>query len=217
MPRQKKIPPQPLSPDRIEETALALIEDAGLAAFSLRALAARLNCQAMSLYHYYPSKEHLIDALVDRLIGRLTVLSRGLAPWRRHAERSAREWRALALDHPNFFALLAQHRLNTPAALRWLDGALAFFTGLGLSAEDGTRIFRAFGYYLSGAGLDETAGYSRGPGTVAPLPAEILERDFPSVAAAAPFFRPDGFEKTFELGLRIILDGIDAMIAKRRR
>ncbi len=48
---------------------LELIEADGLEAFSTRKLAAKLGCEAMSIYHYFPSKAHLMDALLDRLVG----------------------------------------------------------------------------------------------------------------------------------------------------
>ena len=52
-----------LSGERIATEAMALVDEGGIDALSFRTLAARLRCQAMSLYHYYPSKQHLIDAL----------------------------------------------------------------------------------------------------------------------------------------------------------
>ena len=61
-------------------------------------------------------------------------------------------------------------------------------------------MFRAIGYYLAGAVLDETAGYSRGPSTVAPVPEEVVERDYPHVAASAAFFAPQAREVTFLAG-----------------
>jgi AcrR family transcriptional regulator len=201
---------EPLSAERIERAALDLIEAEGLAAFSTRKLAATLHCEAMSIYHYFPSKGHLMDALVDRVIGEeLTVLSPGTRPWREAIELSAREWRGMALRRPNFFGYLAMHRLNTPTALRWLNGALATFNDLGAGEEIAARMFRALGYYLSGAMLDETAGYSRGPSTVEPVPDEVLAGRYPVVVKAGQWFAPEQREKTFWDGLRLFLDGLE--------
>jgi AcrR family transcriptional regulator len=201
---------EPLSAERIERAALELIEAEGMAAFSTRKLASRLGCEAMSIYHYFPSKGHLMDALVDRVVGEeLTVLVPGKRPWRQAVESSAREWREMALRRPNFFGYLALHRLNTPTALRWLNGALATFGDLGIGNEAAARMFRAFGYYLSGAMLDETAGYSRGPSTVEPVPDEIMAERYPVVVSAGRWFAPDQREKTFWEGLRLLLDGLE--------
>src|SRR5882757_10207282 len=87
---------QPLSRERIELAALELIEAEGLAAFSTRKLAAKLGYEAMSIYHYFPGKGHLMDALVNRVVlDELTVLTPG--GWRAQLEKAAWEWRAMAL------------------------------------------------------------------------------------------------------------------------
>lgn len=200
---------EPLSAERIERAALELIEAEGIAAFSTRKLAGQLGCEAMSIYHYFPSKGHLMDALVDRVMGGLTVLVPGERPWREAVEVSSLEWREMALKRPSFFGYLALHRLNTPTTLRWLNGALAIFGDLGVGEETATRMFRAFGYYLNGAMLDETAGYSRGPSTVEPVPDEVMAERYPAVVRAGRWFAPDEREKTFREGLRVFLDGLE--------
>lgn len=208
---------KPLSRERIELAALALIEQEGLESFSTRKLAGELHCEAMSIYHYFPSKGHLLDALVDRVMGEeLTVLAANGEDWRRRIEAAGREWRALALKHPHFFSYLAMHRLNTPKALAWLNGILGVLNSIGLSEEVAVRSFRAVGYYLMGALLDETAGYSRGPSTVDPVPDQVMIASFPYVVAAGKWFRPQQWEGTFELGLASLLDGIERKLAIRR-
>jgi AcrR family transcriptional regulator len=206
----------PLSKERIERAALELIEAEGFAAFSTRKLAAKLGYEAMSIYHYFPSKGHLMDALVDRIVvGELSVLDPGAAPWRDQIETSAREWREMALRHPAFFAgVLALHRLNTPTALRWLNGVIGVLTHTGLPQETAVRMFRAIGYYLNGGMLDETAGYSRGVSTVEPVPDDVMTRDYPEVVAAARWFAEPERKKTFELGFRILLDGIERELSQ---
>jgi len=55
----------PLSRQRIVATAMALVEEHGLPALTFRRLGKALGCEAMSVYHYFPSKRHLLDALVE--------------------------------------------------------------------------------------------------------------------------------------------------------
>jgi hypothetical protein len=76
----------------------------------------------------------------------------------------------------------------------------------GLSHEDSVRMFRAIGYYLMGAGLDETAGYARGPSTVEPVPDFVMRERFPNVVAAGQYFSPDQFEPTFRMGWDLFLE-----------
>lgn len=212
-----KVEKQPLSNERIELAALELIEAEGMAAFSTRKLAAQLGYEAMSIYHYFPSKGHLMDALVNRIVAReLTVPVPGRAPWRTQLEQSAWEWRAMALKHPALFPFLANHRFNTPTALRWLEGVIGVMTHSGLAHEPAIRLFRAVGYYINGAMLDETAGYTRGPSTVEPVPADVMERDYPEVVAAGRWFAEAERQKTFGIGLKLLLDGIEQEISRAR-
>jgi AcrR family transcriptional regulator len=203
---------EPLSAERIEIAALELIEAQGLASFSLRKLAARLGCEAMSIYHYFPSKGHLMDALVDRVVAEFPPLPDDRLPWRERLRQVARNWRRVFVSRPNFFIFMATHRLNTPAALRMLDRLIGMFGEGGMDREAAVRLFRAIGYYLMGAGLDETAGYARGPSTVKPLPDDVMKRDFPNVHAAAPYFRPSEWDRTFELGLDLMLRGVAQLV-----
>src|SRR3569623_1480289 len=99
---------EPLSSERIELAALALIETEKMAAFSTRKLAAKLGYEAMSIYHYFPSKGHLMDALVNRIVAtELTVIAPSEGQWRGQQERTARERRAMDLGRPGLYPDLA--------------------------------------------------------------------------------------------------------------
>lgn len=210
----------PLSRERIETVAAGMIEEEGLEAFSFRKLAALLGCEAMSIYHYFPSKAHLFDALLDRLLAGARIPPADL-PWRERLREMCRGYRDLALRNPQFFRFAVLHRMNTAAGLGYLEGLLRIFHDAGFDTEASARLFRAVGYYVSGAALDEAAGYARGPSAAEPVPPEAAERDYPLITAVNPYFRQDERETTFELGLDILLDGIARMhratvTAKRR-
>ncbi len=205
----KKKVREPLSHERIVTAAFALADRRGLATFSTRLLAEELGCEAMSIYHYFPSKAHLFDAMVDRCMAEIPVPPSD-DDWIERLRRMAFGYRAMALRHPGFYPLLAVHRLNTRAALGLLDRVLKVFEAGGLSTETRSRQFRIFGYYLTGACLDETAGYARGPSAAEPVPGDEFVRDFPSIAAVGPYFKPEHHLPTFEAGLEVVLDGIRA-------
>ena len=200
---------EPLSHERIVAAAFALIDRRGLAAFSTRQQAEELGCEAMSIYHYFPSKAHLFDAMIDRCVAEIAVPPSD-DDWIERLRRIAYSYRTMALKHPGFYPLLAVHRLNTRAALGLLDRVLKVFEAGGLSVAERSRQFRIFGYYLTGACLDETAGYAKGPSAAEPVPGEEFVRDFPSIAAVGPYFKPEYHRPTFEAGLEILLDGIRA-------
>jgi AcrR family transcriptional regulator len=208
-------PREKLSKGRIEETAAALIERDGLENFSTRKLAGELGCEAMSIYHYFPSRAHLMDALVDRALGSMVMPPADLS-WREKVRRVAYEYRAMAHRSPRFFQFMVLHRLNTPTGLGVLNRIIAIFRDGGFDLEQSARFFRVLGYYLSGAALDETSGYAKGPSAAEPVADEVAARDYPDIAAINPYFKPAHHEATFALGLDMLLEGMAAAAPKAR-
>ena len=202
-------PAVPLTGERIVRAAMALIDREGLDQLSFRRLAADLGCEAMSIYHHIPSKAHLMDALVDIMLAEIAVPAAGEKPdWLERMRLTAHSFRAMALKHPNFFSYFAVHRLNTLRGVTFIDAVIGILRTAGFPDGEAARYFREIGYYLMGAALDETAGYARGPSAVEPVSGEVIAASFPNLNAAAPFFQPTHFQKTFETGLEILLDGI---------
>lgn len=198
----------PLSTDRIEEAALELIERDGLEGFSTRKLAAELGCEAMSIYHYYPSKAHLFDALFDRIIGGLPPDNPALS-LRQRLEVAVLAYREMAHRYPRFFPFIALHRHNTRTGLAWLEGTLAIFRDAGLDDERAGRFFRVVSYYVVGGALDETSGYANAQGAVDPVPDDEAGETYPLVTAVNRYFKPEAHEATFRLGLDALLDRVE--------
>jgi len=207
---------EPLSRERIEIAALQLIERDGLDGFSIRKLAAELGCEAMSIYHHFPSKAHIMDALLDRVVSEMAIPSPNL-PWQERLRRFAWEYRAMALRYPKFFQFAALHRMNTATALRVIDAAVAVFRDAGFDLEMSARLFRVWGYYVAGGSLDEAGGYAKGPSAVEPVADDVAARDYPEITAVNPFFKPQHHEAIFALGLDILIEGAERELKSARR
>jgi hypothetical protein len=96
---------------------------------------------------------------------------------------------------------------STPLRRR-LNGIIGILGEAGFSDRDAARYFREIGYYLTGAALDETAGYAKGPSAAEPVSNETIAANFPHLAAAAACFQPEHFQVTFETGLEMLLEGV---------
>lgn len=197
-----------LSRESILQAALALVADDGLAAFSTRRLGERLGCEAMSIYHHYPSKHHLLDAMVDHVIGSIEAPPSELPPLER-LRRAMAAYRAAAHRHPALFPLVAVHRLNTPTGVRFIEAMLGLVLAVVPDAERAARHFRVLGYYLAGAALDETSGYARGPSAAEPVEAAFIARECPHLVAAAPYFQQGQWDATFALGVDALLAALE--------
>ena len=106
-----------LSRERIAAAAMALVDREGLAALSTRRLGDELGCEAMSIYHHFPNKAHMMDALVDLMLAQARIPAADEGEWLERLRQAAHNFRAMALLHPKFFPFFAVHRLNTPSGV----------------------------------------------------------------------------------------------------
>lgn len=200
---------EPLSAERIAAEAMALVDEAGLDALSFRALGKRLGCEAMSLYHYYPSKQHLIDALVNICLAETEVPPPGPSP-RARIRQFCLNYRQTILRHPAFAPVLTTHRLNHREGLAMLDACIGMFESDRLDDQRKATLFRILSYYLTGAVIDEALGYAKGPSAADPVPFEEARRDFPGIMGVGAFFGREHHLRYFETGLDLILNWIEA-------
>ena len=202
-----RTPRTPLHRDRIESEALALIEEQGLDAFTTRKLGERLGCEAMSVYYHFPSKAHLLDALVDRLLAALPIPPTDHAPATR-LRAMVQGWRTMAGQYPRFYLWMAMHRWNSAIGVGFMAEVLDCFHAAGLDTQGAARGFRALGYYVLGGTLDETSGYAQGPSSMNPMDDAQIQASYPQVHAASRYFVPVEYDRTFELGLGVLLQGL---------
>jgi AcrR family transcriptional regulator len=110
----------------ILDQALALVDERGLAAMSMRAVAERVGLTSMALYPYVGGKDALLDGLVDLLTLELgSNVGEDLTDidWRRRLVALGRAVRSLAYAHPSAFPLLL-NRDVAGASASWLVAAL---------------------------------------------------------------------------------------------
>ncbi len=191
----------------ILQAALELVAQDGLAQLSTRRLGERLGCQAMSIYHHYPNKHHLLDAMVDHVVAAIASPPPELPPLER-LRFGMYAFRAAAHQHPALFPLVATHRLNTPTGVRFIERMLQLVRAVVPDAELAARHFRVLGYFLVGAALDETAGYARGPSAAEPVDDAFMAREAPAVIQAGRWFQPNQWDATFELGVQTLLNAM---------
>ena len=203
---RKKASPA-LTHARIRREALRLIDAEGIEPFSTRKLGAALGCEAMAIYWYYPSKEALLDAVVDELMSEIGAGS--ASDWVEALREVARAYRGLARKHPNAFPLIAMRRFATESTYAFLERLFDLAHRQGIDDRTIARFFRAVSAYCSGIALNELA--SRG----APDDRKARAR-FERVAAVSKWLEPKHFDDLFEHGLAVLLDALRAQKCPRR-
>lgn len=88
--------------DTVVDTGIAVADDHGLEAVSLRRIARRLGVTPMALYRYVESKDDLLDAMADRLYADVIASSDGDGDgdWWDALAGLARSTRRVLLAHP---------------------------------------------------------------------------------------------------------------------
>ena len=73
--------PDGLTRERIVTAAIAVADQDGLPAVSIRRVASELNASAMALYHYVPSKRDLLNLMLDATYDEFALPEEDLVDW----------------------------------------------------------------------------------------------------------------------------------------
>jgi AcrR family transcriptional regulator len=111
-----------LDRDAVLEGGLALADEAGLAAVTLRRLADRLGVTPMALYRHVAGKDDLLDGMADLLYAELDV-PEPTGDWWVELAALARSTRRVLLAHPSAAPLFSRP-LAGPSSLRLGDALL---------------------------------------------------------------------------------------------
>src|SRR5690606_27075572 len=112
-----------LSRERVLDAAVAIADERGLAALTIRSLADRLGSRPMALYHHVRSKEEILDGIVDVVFSEIDLPRIG-GDWRAEMRRRADSARAVLRRHPWSIGLLESRAAPGPAILRHHDAMI---------------------------------------------------------------------------------------------
>ena len=151
---------------KILDAALAIADEKGLAAVSMRAVAERVGVTAMALYPYVGGKDALLDGLVDRLLSELAPLVKDIPAddWRSRLRTAGYALRRLARAHPEAFSLLMARPSVTPDAVRSTDMVYRCLLDAGVPEPEVPRLERLLSTFVLGYAASEANGrFGRGP------------------------------------------------------
>ena len=147
--RTEAAKPEHLTLDAIVATTIALADDEGLKAVSVRRVADELKVRPMRLYKFFARKDDLIELMVDQVTAEM-ILDELPADWREALRAIAHRARAVNERHPWLLASLGQRSGIGPNATRHLEQSLAAVAGLGLSGPRTQAILLAVDAYTVG-------------------------------------------------------------------
>ena len=217
---------RPLSRDRVLRAAVELADREGLESLTMRKLADELGAGAMSLYHYVPNKEDLLDGMVDLVFGEIELPPSGVE-WRTAMRRRAVSTRAVLNRHRWAVGLMESRRSPGPASFRLHDAVLGCLREGGFSLEMTIQAYSVLDAYIYGFALQEKSVPFESPEEGAAVAQEqvrefaeqaqaqqsaALAQEFPHLAeVVGGHVATVGFDFTtaFEYGLDLILDALE--------
>ena len=206
----------PLSKERVLAAAVALADEGGIDALSMRKLAQELGVEAMSLYNHVANKAEVLDGIVEAVAAEIATPSAG-GDWKTAIQESSISRYDTLLRHPWAPGLWMGQRPG-PARLRQMDALLGTLRGAGFSPNLTYHAYHILESYVLGY-IQQVLNY-RAVDTrqFEDLAAGFVRGDY---AEEYPHFtehvrqhmepREEDGESAFALGLDLILDGLETL------
>ncbi|MBV7700396.1 TetR/AcrR family transcriptional regulator C-terminal domain-containing protein [Streptomyces sp. TRM70350] len=204
----------PLSRERVIRTAMAVADEKGSAALTMRAIAEPLGVEAMSLYHHVTGREDILDGMVDAVFGEIDLPPRD-TDWKSAMRHRAASARAALKRHPWAIGLMDSRSRPGPATLRHHDAVIGALRAAGFSVPMTAHAVSLIDSYLYGFVLQELSLPFKGAAELNEVTGAIL-RDMPADAyphltelATEHVLKP-GYDHAdeFTFGLALVLDAL---------
>jgi AcrR family transcriptional regulator len=216
MPNPSKTRRSPLSKARVLQAAVALADEVGPEAFSMRSLAQELGVVPMALYKHVANKEELLDGMVDIVFGEIELPSADL-DWRlamRNRAMSTRE----ALQRHSWAIGLMESRNPGPANLRNHNAVMGCLREAAFSFDMAVHGYSVQDAYIYGFALQEQdLGFEtpQSAGEAAKKRADAIGAldEYPYLAEIVTKLTEIGYDNAVEFawGLDLILDGLERL------
>jgi AcrR family transcriptional regulator len=201
--------------------AIALADEAGPAALTMKAVAARLGpYSAMALYRYVYNKDGLVDLMLDAATAEIPLPDQAGPDWRADLRALAAQTRQMIKRHPWYAVLIHTRPPVGPHMMRRVEFMLRVLTMQGASTAAAMTYAALIDRHIFGSGLQEAeeARMSRRHGLddEASLTAAMAAvHDLAEASGRYPHLanwltEPTGpsADEQFEIGLGFLIEGI---------
>ncbi|HJV08225.1 MAG TPA: TetR/AcrR family transcriptional regulator, partial [Acidimicrobiales bacterium] len=199
-----------LSAELIYETALRIVDGEGLDALTMRHLAEEIGVATMSLYSHVSTKEDLLLGVVNQVTAEIGLPDAGTPPWEA-LKGVTREFRRVALRHPNLVPLIMRQPPTGYEGLRTLESALDALRRAGIEPPLAAQAYRLSASFAIGFVSLECGGFFRpvdveAGAQVAPIELSAL----PRVAEMLPHLAKWDADAEFERGMDAVISVVSA-------
>jgi AcrR family transcriptional regulator len=218
-PKTKRQARAPLSRERVLRAALELADAGSIESLSMRKLARELGVEAMSLYHYFASKDELLDGMLDAVFGEIDLPSSG-TDWRSDMRRTAVSFHHVLLRHRWACTMLGSSTAISMARLRYMNAVLGRLREAGFGAGMVDHAYHALDSHIIGFTL-WVLPYLAMDNVPEDMGQQFIERlspdEFPDLIDHIRYHIADdrpGDTNEFDFGLDLLLDGLERLRAR---
>jgi AcrR family transcriptional regulator len=223
MPRKSRPPATrpPLSRDRVLEAAISLADREGVEALTMRRLGKELGVEAMSLYNHVANKDDILAGMVDLVFAEI-ALPPSDTDWRAALRQRCVSARQVLRGHPWAVPLMESGTSPGPATLRHHDAVLGCLFDAGLPTDVVAHAYAIVDAFVYGFATQEASLPAAGAPTeefaqiAAQLAASMPADEFPHLARfTSEYVLQPGYDfgDSFDVGLDLVLDGIERLVA----
>ncbi|MGD0980122.1 MAG: TetR/AcrR family transcriptional regulator C-terminal domain-containing protein [Solirubrobacteraceae bacterium] len=216
MPKRTTTHRTPLSRARVLQAAVALADEGGLEACSMRGLAQELGVVPMALYKHVANKDALLDGMIDIVFAEIELASADL-DWRSAMRRRAISTRQALMRHTWAIGMM-ESRHPGPANLRNHNAVMGCLREAGFSFAMAVHAYSAQDAYIYGFALQERDLAFETPqsaGEAAQRRAATIGAldEYPYLAEVVAKLPENGYDSgtEFAWGLDLILDGLEQL------
>ena len=214
----------PMAPDRIVAAAIRVADAEGLAALSMRRVAAEIGAAPMSLYRHVADKDDLVVQMMNAVFAQTRLPDPPPGGWRARLELAARTLWAMFRAHPWLASALSLTRPQVmPNALPFTEWLLTALDGHGLELSTMFTTYLMLINYVRGTAvnLEAEAEAEAATGLDSEEWLQTQEAEFWSTLPPGgyPLFRrlisqeyDFSLDQIFEFGLQRLLDGLAALV-----
>ncbi|GAA0432603.1 TetR/AcrR family transcriptional regulator [Leifsonia naganoensis] len=207
----------PLTRQRIVEAGMTLAAGADASAISVRSIGAALGVDPTAAYRHFPSKQALMEALLDEVLARALVRADPAGDWRDRLHSLAVGTLEAFTLYPAIAVEATVLTTNGPAETETVEFILAAFAEAGLDGSAMVRHYALFSsFVLSGAAGIAHARVGEGGSGSGKEGARWLERplrvdpaEHPHIAASATELVALRDDEIFLFGVESILDSAE--------
>ena len=204
--------PNPLSRERILRCAVEVADKDGLDAASLRRVAGELGVHVTSIYHHVPTKEALLDGIVEELFASVDVPLGDIA-WEEWVRRFVGAVARLAHEHPGAFGVLLRRPVQGARATATFEAGLAAFHRAGMDVPEAYGAVKSVALSVVGVCVEQAYAAGGGDRELATNVAALSRQDFPEMHEVSAI--ADDVDVVGVL-VEVLVAGLAARLPRRR-